>query len=91
MNLLQIAKEPRLTVVQMAGSLPRDPMFREWVQSQHFNTWRMTEHDLAWFIRLVCGVTSRRELATDTEAAQRFHDLIRKPYTVWRESQQQPA
>lgn len=91
MNLLQLAEEPRLTIMQMAGSLPRDPEFREWVASQDKGYHAPDEHFAAEYIRERCGITSRRELATNPEAAQRFHNLIRKPYTVWREQQEQTA
>lgn len=88
MNLVQLAEEPRLTVVQMAGSLPRDPMFREWV-GNYVDGKPVDEEYAAHFIRACCEVDSRRELATDTEAAQRFHNLVRLPFVAWKEQQEQ--
>lgn len=37
-------------------------------------------------VRSLCEVKSRRELDTDPEAAQRFHEIIRKPYATYLES-----
>ncbi|CAB3644159.1 hypothetical protein [Trinickia soli] len=45
----------------------------------------------AAFIRTVCEIESRRELATDIEAQQRFHKFLRRPFLAWRDKQHQPA
>lgn len=39
-------------------------------------------------VRSLCEVKSRREFDTDWEAAQRFHEIIRKPYITYLESHQ---
>ena len=39
-------------------------------------------------VRTLCGVASRSEFDRDPEAAQRFHQLIRKPYITYTESHQ---
>lgn len=36
--------------------------------------------DAAAWIRQQCEVESRRELDTDDQAAQRFHERVRRPY-----------
>jgi hypothetical protein len=40
------------------------------------------------FILVICGITSRRELDGNTAAAQRFHELVRKPFMAWRHAHQ---
>lgn len=83
-----------MTLVQLAGALPRNPRFREWATTQDgpwFDGPEMSDDSAARFIRVVCCVTSRRDLATNPEAAQRFENLIRKPFVEWCEQQQQPA
>lgn len=73
------------TIVQLAGMLPRDPQFRAW--ASEFISGHVTVDDAAAFIRVVCQVDSRRQLAEDREAEQRFHTLLRKPFVEWKEEQ----
>lgn len=80
-----------MNLVQLAGALPRDPEFREWVETQTVYGELVSESEAAQFIRAGCGITSRRELATDTEAQARFHNLIRRPFVAWREQQKEIA
>jgi hypothetical protein len=75
-----------MNVLQLAGSLPRDPQFREWVGS-HAELADLTIDEAAEFIRVACGIESRRELAENAGAAEAFHQFIRKPYLAWRERQ----
>lgn len=79
------------TVLQLAGMLPRDPQFREWVAQWMVPPREVDVETAAAFIRTVCEVDSRRELATDTEAQQRFHKFLRRPFLAWRDKQHQPA
>lgn len=74
-----------MNIVALAGSLPRDPQFRAW--ASEFISGHVTVDDAAAFIRITCGIESRRELATNKEAAQLFHQLIRKMYLAWNEEQ----
>lgn len=79
-----------MNLVQLAGALPRDPEFREWCgHVSGFDTF--SEEHAAQFVRAMCGITSRRELATSEIAASMFHNLIRRPFVAWREQQHQPA
>ncbi|HDR9497608.1 TPA: hypothetical protein QDC06_000810 [Burkholderia cepacia] len=76
------------SVLQLAGMLPRDPQFRAWVAQ-----WMVPPRDVdvdtaAEFIRTVCEIDSRRELATDAQAQQRFHQFLRRPFLDWRDNQQ---
>lgn len=75
-----------MNLVQLAGALPRDPQFREWIAM----FWRceVSEEDAVGFIRDVCLVASRRDLATNAEAARRFHEHIRRPFVEYCEKQE---
>lgn len=79
-----------MNILQLAGSLPRDPQFREWAAS-HAEVEPLTVDEAAEFIRVVCQVTSRRALATDKAAEERFHQFLRKPYAAWRAQHLEPA
>lgn len=78
------------TVLQVAGALPRDPQFREWVAQWMVPPREVDVETAAAFIRTVCEVESRKQLATDTEAQQRFHKFLRRPFLAWRDKQHQP-
>jgi len=81
-----------MTITQLAGSLPRNPRFREWLSAfNEIGVPDFTEDEATLFIRVTCGVVSRRDLETSPEAAQRFHDLIRKPFVEWCEQLEQTA
>ena len=76
-------------LVQLAGMLPRDPQFRDWVGG-FVNGDTVTPDAAAQFIRTVCKIDSRRELATSVTAADRFEHFLRRPFVAWREQQHQP-
>ncbi|KVP59328.1 hypothetical protein WJ91_12700 [Burkholderia ubonensis] len=76
-----------MNLVQLAGMLPRDPLFREWVGG-FVNGDPVTDDEAAHFVRAVCKVESRRELATNRHAADRFHHFLRRPFLDWRDNQQ---
>ncbi|HIH2621677.1 TPA: hypothetical protein ACYLIB_005631 [Burkholderia cenocepacia] len=75
------------SILQLAGMLPRDPQFREWVGG-FVNGDPVTVDQAAQFIRIVCKIESRRELATDQRAIDRFHHFLRLPFIDWRDNQQ---
>lgn len=77
-----------MNIVQLSGLLPRDPQFREWCAS-HAEVEPLTVDQAAEFIRVVCQVDSRRELVTNRNAEQLFHNLLRKPFVEWRAQQSQ--
>ncbi len=77
------------TIVQLAGMLPRDPKFRQFVSQYMIPPREPTVDEAAVFIRAACEIESRRELAADRDAEQRFHRFIRKPFTAWRDQQHQ--
>jgi len=77
-----------MNLLQLAGSLPRDPQFREWLSIRFGAPQAPSEHDAVLTVRRICCVDSRRQLADDREAQQRFHDHIRRPFVAWRDQQQ---
>lgn len=77
-----------MNTLQLAGMLPRDPQFRAFVSQYMVPVREPTVDEAAAFIRAACEIDSRRELAEDRDAEQRFHRFIRKPYAAWREQQQ---
>jgi hypothetical protein len=81
-----IAQQATVNIVALAGSLPRDPQFRAWAAS-FIPGGDVTTDDAAEFIRVVCQVDSRRQLAEDREAEARFHTLLRKPFVEWKSEQ----
>ncbi|SHK36329.1 hypothetical protein SAMN05192548_10207 [Paraburkholderia terricola] len=70
-------------ISQLAGMLPRDPRFREWLSAAS-QVEQLTAEEAAEIIRAVCRIDSRRALATDKAAAERFHNLLRRPFVEWR-------
>lgn len=42
-------------------------------------------------VRALCDVTSRREFDYDKEAAQRFHEIIRRPFLEFTNNQEQKS
>jgi hypothetical protein len=80
----------------MACVFCRDPVFQKWSSQQapaQISDQQLPKgaasHELnaKAFILSECKISSRNELDTNPEAAQRFHDQIRKPYLAWREQQ----
>lgn len=74
-----------VSIVQLAGMLARDSEFQEWVSYYSVPPRPVGIDEAAQFIRDTCKVRSRRELADDDAAVQRFHSLIRKPFVAWKE------
>lgn len=77
-----------MNTLQLAGMLPRDPQFREWISQYTVPPSGVTVDEAAEFIRIVCGVDSRRQLAENAGAADAFHRFIRRPFVAWRDQQQ---
>lgn len=76
-----------MNALQLSGALPRDPLFRQWVAS-FVEGDPVTVGEAASFIRIVCEVESRRELASSATAAKRFEQFLRRPFVAWRAKQQ---
>lgn len=79
----------------MACVFCRDPQFQEWAGQQARAQRMMFMGDVdmrtdderlaKFFIMAEAGVSSRNHLDTDPDAAQRFHELVRKPFLAWKE------
>ena len=76
-----------LNTFHLACNFGRDPLFREWVGG-FVDGDPVSIDEAAQFIRVVCKVESRRELATDVHAAYRFNHFLRRPFLDWRDNQQ---
>jgi len=77
-----------------------EPAFKDWASHQSQagggqGKFTSMEAEARGVILALCGVTSRRELDTNPEAAKRFHERVRVPYSAWlakrHEFQQVPA
>jgi hypothetical protein len=77
-----------MNILQLAGMLPRDPQFREFVSQYMVPPREPSVDEAAAFIRAACEIESRRELAVSTIAQARFHKFIRRPFLAWRHKQQ---
>lgn len=68
----------------MACVFCRDPLFQKWVAER---TGRPVagESTAKVFILAASQVESRNDLDTDPDAADRFHDQVRKPFLAWKE------
>lgn len=64
-------------LARLAGQLCQSAQFQEWCEAEN------AEAAAEW-VREVCGIDSRSELDHDDEAANRFHELVRKPFVAWR-------
>lgn len=52
----------------------------------------VSEEEAAEVVRIACGVDSRAEIDTKLEAQQRWHEVIRKPYSLYlQDPQNQPT
>jgi hypothetical protein len=67
------------SITQMAGMLPNDAEFRAFVGTFVRDT-TITAEVAAQFIRVVCRIESRKELATNRVAQQRFQRLLMRPF-----------
>jgi hypothetical protein len=72
-------------LAKLAGMLGADPEFWKFLTHQ-FTLTAVCESDAtaAEVIREVCEIESRSELDWHTDAADRFHVLIRGPWIKWR-------
>ncbi|MNK69782.1 hypothetical protein D3C87_891780 [compost metagenome] len=61
------------TNARLAGCLCRNPAFQAFCSAR-------SADEAAEFIRRVCHVGSRAELDHDQQAANLFHELVRKPF-----------
>lgn len=74
-----------LPLPQQAGMMAGEEPFRSFVGDRIFGDDPGPVHEgaAAEYIRSWCGVRSRRDLATDPRAAERF-ETLRTEYDAWR-------
>jgi len=68
-------------LVRLAGILPNDERFRKWTGLKamahgYEDEGFLREEDVADWLRHECGIASRRELATNPDAAAKFEALV---------------
>lgn len=76
--------KPSRDLCIMACIFCREPSFQEWLASLAAPSVPFTDEMAKEFILTACQVDSRNDLDRDPAAAQRFHDLVRKPYLAWK-------
>lgn len=86
----------RPTLARTAAILCSNPEFQRFLSLRYANAWRQQSplpapERAANVIREACGIQSRRELDSDTDAQQRYNRLIGLPFSTWRDSRQNPA
>lgn len=70
---------------RQAGIWCQDREFHHWMESLlSCQEGEITEEDAIQWVRLQCGIQSRRELDDDAEAQQRWLRQIAGPYRKWR-------
>lgn len=82
--------KPTRDLCVMACIFCRDPQFLAWVdymakQSGYVADVKATEADAKEFILAICEIQTRNDLDRYQEAAELFHENIRKPYLAWKE------
>lgn len=74
-------------LAKLAGMLCADADFQAWIEAGNRQLAERAPFELsgadlaAHLVRSICGVESRAELDHNPEAARRFHDVIRKPWS----------
>jgi hypothetical protein len=75
------AREPLGDLCWRAVQWCKEPEFQEWINEREgFPTPVVDEEHARQYVLSWCGVASRKELDTNTEAARKFNQLIRGPY-----------
>jgi hypothetical protein len=83
----QAERENETDVVKQAGMRCADPRFWKFLAQNHSEAWKFmntgTEGErAAELVRSICGVRSRKDLATETEAREHWHALEAK-FQAW--------
>lgn len=82
-NTAKVRRFNDLPNAQQAGMLCNDEQFRKFAGTRTIKTGiQLSPSAAAEFIRTFCCVTSRRDLNTDPEAAQKFQTL-RTEFDAW--------
>lgn len=70
-------------LARLAAQLCADPEFWKFVE-ETFGDCVDSENQCALWMRCQCSIRSRAELDSNEEAAEYFHEYIRKPWLRWR-------
>lgn len=86
-------------VARIAARWCRDPAFQQWIEERSGRQRRhrgdegpeQAEAMTRALILVACGINSRAELDHDADAAERFDELVRRPYLAHLAVDGQPA
>lgn len=80
-----IANTQHFHVSVLSGIFCRNPVFWRFV-GERFGKTVSSETECAEFVRNICGVKSRSELDENNDAANIFHERLRKPFVKFNAS-----
>ena len=69
-------------LARLAGQFCANPRFREWLYEIGYDR-DVTADEAAEAIRVTCDINSRAELDHRSDAAEAFHESIRRPFAEW--------
>jgi hypothetical protein len=76
-----------MSLARLSGILCKDAQFLEWLAQESSDKLPVTPDEAAEVVYMVCGIDSRRELDSNTEAAELFHRHLRRPFLAWRDKE----
>lgn len=82
----------RPTLARTAAILCGDPAFQRFLATSHPLVWDQyaalpASERAAAVLRHACGIRSRKELDSDTNAQRAYHQRIGLPFSTWRQEQ----
>ena len=81
---IEVDKPKGGQLARLAGMWCSDWKFYDWIESKlECNKGAISENDARVYIISKCNIESRAELDNDPEAADKFHRLIREPYSEY--------
>jgi hypothetical protein len=70
-------------IVKLAGMLPRNPDFRNWLGAEgHVDFFECGEEEATTWLKMTCKIGSRRELATNQAAAAILRQ-VNQEFQAW--------
>ena len=71
-------------IVKLAGMLPRNPDFRNWLGAEgHVDFFECGEEEATTWLKMTCKIGSRRELATNQAAAAILRQ-VNQEFQAWK-------
>ena len=80
------AKAHHQTLSNYAALMSKDARFHDWLR-EHVRSCDWTPEEADNWIKGVCRIESKRELDSPGDACDRFHRLVRRPYSDWLDEQ----